>query len=100
MKDKVVIVTGGSRGIGATIAKELGKQGAKVVINYNMSAGSAESLLREIKLTGGTAIACKADVANLEDAQYLIETTKSQFGRIDILVNNAGITRDVATSAN
>ncbi len=94
LKDKVVIVTGGSRGIGATIAKELGKQGANVVINYNVSADAAEQVVEEINLAGGTAIACKADVANLDDAKYLIEKTKSQFGRVDILVNNAGITRD------
>ncbi|MDQ0213981.1 acetoacetyl-CoA reductase [Oikeobacillus pervagus] len=94
LNGKVVIVTGGSRGIGATIAKELAKKGANVVINYNTSFESAESVVDDIQQFGGSALACKADVANLEEAQYLIEKTKSQFGKVDILVNNAGITRD------
>jgi acetoacetyl-CoA reductase len=94
LKDKVVIVTGGSRGIGATIAKELAKQGAKVAINYNTSFNAAESIVNEIKEFGGTAVAFKANIANSEEAKELIENAKSQFGKIDILVNNAGITRD------
>lgn len=91
---KVAIVTGGSRGIGATIAKELSAKGANVVINYNTSKESAESIIEEISHLGGTALACKANVGIREEAQYLIEKTKSHFGRVDILVNNAGITRD------
>lgn len=91
---KVVVVTGGSRGIGATIAKKLAKKGANVVINYNSSAEAAEKIVGEIDSFGGTAIACKANVANLEDAKSLIEQTLSHFGRVDVLVNNAGITRD------
>lgn len=94
LKDKVVIVTGGSRGIGATIAKELAKKGAKVVINYNSSINAAESVVNEITEFGGTAIAYKANVANIGDAKDLMEKAKMEFGRIDILVNNAGITRD------
>ncbi|KAB7707179.1 3-oxoacyl-[acyl-carrier-protein] reductase [Bacillus aerolatus] len=94
LQDKVVIVTGGSRGIGATIVKELAKQGANVVINYNSSAEHAEALVEDIDRLGGKAIACKADVSNLEEAKQLVETTKNQFGRVDILINNAGITRD------
>lgn len=94
LKDKVVIVTGSSKGIGATIAKELAKKGANVVINYNASSASAESVVDEITEFGGKAIACKANVSSLEEAQLLVEKTISEFGRIDILVNNAGITRD------
>lgn len=91
---KVVIVTGGSRGIGSTIAKEMAARGAKVVINYNSSQESAEAVIEEIELSGGVALACKANVGILEEAQYLVEKTKSEYGKVDILVNNAGITRD------
>ncbi|WP_338754800.1 3-oxoacyl-[acyl-carrier-protein] reductase [Bacillus sp. FJAT-52991] len=94
LRGKVVIVTGGSRGIGATIAKELAKKGANVVINYNSSSDAAKAVVEDIESFGGSALACKADVASLEESKHLIEETKKQFGRIDILVNNAGITRD------
>lgn len=94
LKDKVVIVTGGSRGIGSTIAKEIAKRGAIVVINYNTSLDLAEKVVEEIEGFGGKAFAYKANVGHLDDAKNLIETTKNKFGRIDILINNAGITRD------
>jgi acetoacetyl-CoA reductase len=94
LKGKVVIVTGASRGIGATMAKEIAKKGANVVINYNSSPDAAERVVEEIDQFGGTAIACKANVASLEDAKFLAEQTISHFGRIDVLINNAGITRD------
>ena len=94
LKGKVVVVTGSSKGIGATIAKELAKQGANVVVNYNSSAAGAEKVVEEIEGLGGTAIAVKANVSNVEDAKILIEQTITHFGRVDILVNNAGITRD------
>lgn len=91
---KVAIVTGGSRGIGASIAKELAKNGAVVVINYNTNKEAAETLTQDIKQFGGTAFAIKADVSNLDEAHSLVERTKNEFGKIDILINNAGITRD------
>jgi acetoacetyl-CoA reductase len=94
LKGKVVVVTGSSKGIGATIAKELAKQGASVVVNYNSSAAGAEKVVGEIEELGGTAIAVKANVSNNEEAKNLIEQTIAQFGKVDILVNNAGITRD------
>lgn len=94
LKGKVVIVTGGSRGIGATIAKELAKKGANVVINYNSSSDAAKAVVEDIEGFGGSAVAFKANVASLEESQQLIEETKKQFGKIDILVNNAGITKD------
>lgn len=94
LKGKVVIVTGGSRGIGSTIAKEVAKRGATVVINYNTSLNLAEKVVEEIEESGGKAFAYKANVALSDDAKNLIETTKNKFGRIDILINNAGITRD------
>jgi acetoacetyl-CoA reductase len=94
LEGKVVVVTGSSKGIGATIAKEFAKQGAKVVVNYNSSAAGAEKVVGQIEELGGTAIAVKANVSNLDDAKSLIEQTVAQFGKVDILVNNAGITRD------
>lgn len=94
LSGKVAIVTGGSRGIGSAIAKEMAKKGAEVVINYNTSKEAAGAVIREIEHFGGTAHAFQADVSNSAEAQSLIEKTKSQFGKVDILVNNAGITRD------
>ncbi|MGM9924485.1 MAG: 3-oxoacyl-ACP reductase family protein [Bacillus sp. (in: firmicutes)] len=94
LKGKVAIVTGGSRGIGSMIAKMLAAKGATVMINYNTSKEAAEAVIDEINQSGGTAVTCQANVAHLEEAQYLVNETKSQFGRVDILVNNAGITRD------
>lgn len=94
LRGKIAIVTGGSRGIGSTIAKELAKQGAEVVFNYNASKEAAEAVVEEIRRAGGSATAYQANLACIEEAHQLIEKTKEQFGRIDILVNNAGITRD------
>lgn len=94
LQGKVAIVTGGSRGIGSTIAKELAKKGAHIVINYNTSKASADSVIEEIENFGGVALACQADVSILDNAHHLIETTKNHFGKVDILINNAGITRD------
>ena len=94
LKDKVALVTGASRGIGAAIAVELAQRGAKVVVNYNASAGPAEEVVAAIVAAGGAAIAVKADVSKLDEAQALVKATIDAFGRIDILVNNAGTTRD------
>ncbi|RID83335.1 SDR family oxidoreductase [Peribacillus asahii] len=94
LTNKVAIVTGGSRGIGAAIALELAKNGAKVVINYNRSAGSAEQVIESIKKIGGEAYAVQADVSNSEESENLIKETINHFGKLDILINNAGITRD------
>jgi len=91
---KIAIVTGGSRGIGAAIALELGKQGATVVINYNHSRDHADKVVAELTAMGATAIAFQANIAESEATRKLVEETIRQFGRIDILVNNAGITRD------
>lgn len=94
IKGKIALVTGGSRGIGAAIALELGRQGANVVINYNHSADHADKVVNELKSLGVEAIAIQADIADPEATRRLVEVTIRQFGRIDILVNNAGITRD------
>ncbi|MFY4775340.1 3-oxoacyl-ACP reductase [Metabacillus sp. RGM 3146] len=94
LNNKVAIVTGGGKGIGAAISMELARNGVKVVINYNTSIGSAEKLIMDIKEIGGDAYAVQADVSNLEESKKLTEEAIDHFGRIDILVNNAGITRD------
>jgi 3-oxoacyl-[acyl-carrier protein] reductase len=94
LKDKVAIVTGGSRGIGKAAALALVEQGAKLVINYARSSDAAESIVQEISEAGGEAIAVRADVSQSEDVDNLIKQTLDKFKRIDILVNNAGITQD------
>ncbi len=91
---KIAVVTGGSRGIGASIAKGLGGEGATVVINYNHSQEQAEAVVEEIKAMGSSAIALQADISDAEATKVFIEKVLEKFGRIDILVNNAGITRD------
>ena len=95
LKDKVAVVTGGSRGIGHAIAVELAKRGAKVVVNYNASAGPAEEVVAAIKAAGGEAKAIQADVSKFDEAQALIKASAEAYGRLDILINNAGTTRDM-----
>ncbi len=96
LEGSVALVTGASRGIGAAIAEELGRRGAKVVVNYAGSKEAAQEVAEEISEAGGggEAVTIQADVADPEDAKRLIEETIEQFGRIDILVNNAGINID------
>jgi acetoacetyl-CoA reductase len=94
LNNKVAIVTGGAKGIGQAITKELAKNGVKVVINYNSSKGSAEKLINELKAEGCEAYAVQADVSDLEQSRKLVEEAVAHFGRVDIVVNNAGITRD------
>ncbi len=88
------IVTGASRGIGRSIAIELAKKGARVVVNYASNAGAAEDVAGIIRESGGTALVCRANVAVPDEAAFLVKNAIDEFGRIDILVNNAGITRD------
>ena len=95
LQDRVAVVTGASRGIGRAIAMELARRGAKVVVNYKTSGAAAEEVVSAIKDAGGQAIAVKADVSKLDEAQALIKTAADTFGRLDILVNNAGTTRDM-----
>src|SRR5690242_6108500 len=94
LEGKIAVVTGGSRGIGAAIAKELGREGATVVINYNESHKLAQEVVEEIKASGSSAMALQADVSQAEPTKIFIEEVLVKFGRVDILVNNAGITRD------
>lgn len=91
LQGKVAIVTGASKGIGASIAKHLGKEGASVVINYSSSKESADQVVNDIKRSGGKAIAVQADLVKKGDIDRLFKETKSAFGKLDILVNNAGI---------
>lgn len=94
LNNKVAIVTGGAKGIGQAITKELAKNGVKVVINYNSSKGTAEKLIADLKAEGSEAYAVQADVSDIEQSRKLVEEAIAHFGRVDIIVNNAGITRD------
>jgi 3-oxoacyl-[acyl-carrier protein] reductase len=91
LANKVAIVTGASKGIGAGIAKQLGAAGANVVVNYASSKTDADKVVKEITGNGGTAIAVQGDVSKSKDVTRLFEETKNAFGGLDILVNNAGI---------
>jgi 3-oxoacyl-[acyl-carrier protein] reductase len=91
LSNKVAVVTGASKGIGASIAKSLAAEGAAVVVNYVSSKEGADRVVSEIKEKGGKAIAVQADVAKAADVQRLFTETKKAYGRLDVLVNNAGI---------
>jgi 3-oxoacyl-[acyl-carrier protein] reductase len=90
----VALVTGGSRGIGRAICIELGRQGARVAVNYRERADAAEEVARIIRESGSEAIVVRGDVASPDDAASIVQETVAAFGGLDILVNNAGITRD------
>ncbi|HEX9233552.1 MAG TPA: SDR family NAD(P)-dependent oxidoreductase, partial [Candidatus Acidoferrum sp.] len=87
---KVALVTGGSRGIGAAIAKRLATDGAAVALTYSASPGKANEVVRSIEAAGGKALAIKADAADTEAVRLAVAKTIGTFGAIDILVNNAG----------
>ncbi len=89
LNNKVAVVTGAAKGIGASIAKHFAAEGAKVVVNYASSKEGAESVVKEITDKGGIAIAVQADVSKEADVVRLFEETKKAFGTLDILVNNA-----------
>ncbi|GAA4317741.1 glucose 1-dehydrogenase [Mucilaginibacter gynuensis] len=91
LKNKVAIVTGASKGIGAAIAKYYAAEGAKVVVNYASSKDGADKIVKEITDNGGTAISLQADVSKEADVIRLFEETINVFGALDILVNNAGV---------
>ena len=94
LTDKIALVTGASRGIGAAIARDLAAAGATVVVNYHSSQDAANQVVADIAAAGGQAVAMQADVGDFKQASDLIKAIKKEFGRLDILVNNAGTTRD------
>lgn len=91
LENKVAIVTGASKGIGASIATYFAAEGAKVVVNYASSKDGADKVVQAITKNGGIAIAVQADVSKKDEVSRLFEETESAFGTLDILVNNAGI---------
>src|SRR6202051_1616571 len=90
LEGKIALVTGGSRGIGAAIAKRLAADGAKVAITYTKGADAAASVIKEIERAGGKAIAIQAETADADAVKAAVEKTFATFGRLDVLVNNAG----------
>jgi 3-oxoacyl-[acyl-carrier protein] reductase len=94
LQDRTCVVTGSSRGIGRGIAKDLGKHGANVVVNYRSSESEAHDVVDAIEETGGTAIAVQADVCDKAEVEAMAERVQDAFGGTDVLVNNAGITVD------
>jgi 3-oxoacyl-[acyl-carrier protein] reductase len=91
LQNKVAIVTGASKGIGAGIAKAYGIEGASVVVNYSSDKAGAEKVVKDITDAGGKAIAIQGNVSLTADVKNLFIETKSAFGKVDILVNNAGV---------
>jgi 3-oxoacyl-[acyl-carrier protein] reductase len=90
LEGKVALITGGSRGIGAAIAKRLASDGASVAITYAKGADAAASVVNEIERAGRKAIAIQADAADADAVEAAVEKTVATFGRLDVLVNNAG----------
>jgi len=91
LSGKVAVVTGASKGIGASIAEYLAAEGASVVVNYASSRSGANAVVARITGKGGKAIAVQGNVSRVEDIQRLFGETKKEYGKLDILVNNAGI---------
>lgn len=91
LKDKVAVVTGASKGIGAAIAKALAAEGASVVVNYASSKSGADAVVASIAESGGKAVAAHGDVSKGAEAQGIVDAAIQHFGRLDILVNNSGV---------
>ena len=94
LQGKNALVTGGSRGIGKSIALALAKEGANVIINYSSNPATAEEVIKEIEALGVKGLAVKGNVANQEEVKEMLEKIEEVFDGVDILVNNAGITKD------
>ncbi|MGO6903021.1 SDR family NAD(P)-dependent oxidoreductase, partial [Rhizobium ruizarguesonis] len=90
-ENKVALVTGASRGIGAAVAERLARDGFTVVINYSGNAAPAEELAEKIEQAGGKALTAKADVGDVEAVRRMFDAAETAFGGVDVLVNNAGI---------
>lgn len=91
LDQKVILITGSSRGIGAAIAVKMAGAGAKVIVNYAGGKEAAEEVVNQIKATGGDAIALQADVSKSDEVKRMFDEAIAHYGRIDVLVNNAGI---------
>lgn len=91
LKGKVVLITGGSRGLGTAMAEAFANQGANVAISYLASTEKAEAVVEKLKTKGVRALAIKSDQADLSSAKPLVNSVIAEFGKLDILVNNAGI---------
>ena len=91
LTNKVAVITGASKGIGAAIARAFGAEGAAVVVNYATGREGADKVVKEIVSAGGRATAVGANVANADEVAVLFAQTKAIFGRVDVLVNNAGV---------
>jgi 3-oxoacyl-[acyl-carrier protein] reductase len=96
LKDKIALITGASRGIGAETAKLFALEGAKVVVNYNNNQEAAQKVVDEIKSKNGQAIAVQADVTEVEQVEKMMQIIKDHWGNVDILVINAGLRFKVA----
>lgn len=90
-ENRIAIVTGASRGIGAAIAKRLGEDGFTVVVNYSGNAEAANAVVKEIKERGGEALAVQADVSDAQAVKRMFDSVEAAYGGIDMLVNNAGV---------
>src|SRR5882672_9672648 len=91
LEGKVALVTGASKGIGASIAKHLADEGASVVVNYSSSKEGADRVVAEIVQDGGKAIAVQGNVSKASEVRRVFAETKKAYGRLDVLVNNAGV---------
>ena len=96
LNEKIAVITGASRGIGAAIAKKMAENGATVIINYQGSVQAAQALEAEIREKGGKAVTYKCDVSDFDKCEKFIGDIVKEYGRIDILVNNAGISQSTS----
>ena len=97
LNEKIAVITGASRGIGAAIAKKMAENGATVIINYQGSVQAAQALEAEIREKGGKAVTYKCDVSDFDKCEKFIGDVVKEYGRIDILVNNAGVSDSMMT---
>jgi len=91
LQEKVILVTGASKGIGAAVARQLASDGASLIVNYAGDKAGADQLVAELKEKGTNAIAVQADVSKSAEVKQMFDTALAHFGRIDVLVNNAGV---------